>query len=89
MSLSSAKAEYHAMMHASIEILWVRSFLQELGFLIQGVMSMYCDNQAAIFLANNPTFHERTKYIKIDCHAIHHRVLDESITTPMLALPIR
>ena len=45
-------------------------------------MPMYCDNQAAIFLANNPTFHERIKHIKIDYHAIRHRVLDGFITTP-------
>ena len=43
---------------------------------------MYCDNQAAILLANNPTFHEGTNYIEIDCHAIHYRVLDGFITTP-------
>ena len=70
------------MMHASSEMLWVRSFLEELGFPVQGTMPMYCDNQAAIFLANNPTFHERAKHIVIDCHAIHHRVLDGFITTP-------
>ena len=45
-------------------------------------MPMYCDNQATIFLANNPTFHECTKHIKIGCHAICHRVLDKLIITP-------
>ena len=44
-------------------------------------MLMYCDNQAAIFLANNPTFHECTKHLDIDCHAILHGVLDWFITT--------
>ena len=43
---------------------------------------MYYNNQVVIFLANNPTFHERTKHIKIDCHDIHHRVLDMFISTP-------
>ena len=62
-------------------MLWVRAF-QELGFPVQGAMPIYCDNQAAIFLANNLTFHECTKHIKIDYHAIRHWVLDGFITTP-------
>ena len=32
LSLSSVEAEYSAMMHASFEMLWVRSFLEKLGF---------------------------------------------------------
>ena len=70
------------MTHASCEMLWVCSFLAELGFLVKVVMPMYCDNQTVIFLANNPTFHERTKYIEIDYHAIHHRLFERFITTP-------
>ena len=62
-SLSSAEVGYLAMMHASSKMLWVRSFLDELSFPIRGVMPMYCDSQATIFLANSPTFHERSKHI--------------------------
>ena len=80
-SLFSAKAEYRAMMYASFEMLWVCYFLQELDFPTKGDMPMYCDNQETIFLAKNPNFHERTKHIEIDCHDIHHQVLDGFITT--------
>ena len=73
------------MMHASSEMLLVYSFIQDLGFLIQGTLPMYCDNQAAIFLVNNPTFHERTNHIEIDCHAIRHQVLDRFIITPYVS----
>ena len=81
-SLSSAEAEYRAMTHTSSKLLWIRSLLHELGFPVQEAMPMYCDNQAAIFIANNPTFHERTKHIEIDCHAIRDRVLFGLISTP-------
>ena len=45
-------------------------------------MPIYFDDQVTIFLTNNPTFHEHTKHIKIDCHAIRHQIFDGFIITP-------
>jgi hypothetical protein len=60
---SSAEAEYRAMAHTTCELTWLRTVLQEFGLLTQGPTPLYCDNQAAIHIASNPVFHERTKHI--------------------------
>ncbi|CAL9000931.1 unnamed protein product, partial [Prunus brigantina] len=53
-SLSSAEAEYRSMVHGVCEMLWIRKLLKELGFVAKDAMKLYCDNQAAIDIANNP-----------------------------------
>ena len=38
----------------------------------------------AIFLVNNPSFHEHTNHIEIGYHTIFHQVLTSLITTPYI-----
>ncbi len=79
---SSAEAEYRAMAHIASKMLWVRSLLRDLGIDVSTPMQMFCDNQATIFIANNPVFHERTKYIKVDCHFIQDLLTQKQIAIP-------
>ena len=67
---SSAEIEYRAMAHTSSELTWIQHFLQEIGFLVSTPIPLYCDNQAAVHIASNPAFHERTKHIEVDCHFV-------------------
>ena len=70
------------MAQTAYEMVWLRSFLSELDFSMRTPMAMHCDNQVAIFIANNPAFHERTKHIEVDCHYVRNLVMKGVICTP-------
>ena len=72
---SSAAAEYRAIATATSELIWIRTFLAAVGVFLDKPMQLFCDNQAALHIAKNPVFHERTKHIEIDCHFVLDRLL--------------
>ncbi|RVW78618.1 Retrovirus-related Pol polyprotein from transposon RE1 [Vitis vinifera] len=83
-SRSSAEAEYRSMAMAASELTWLKSLLASLGVLHDKPMKLYCDNKAALHIAANPVFHERTKHIEIDCHFVREKVQSGEIMTTYL-----
>ncbi|XP_073226952.1 secreted RxLR effector protein 161-like [Cicer arietinum] len=71
---SSAEAEYRAMALVTCELIWLKQLLKELQFEETSTMTLICDNQAALHIALNPVFHERTKHIEIDCHFVREKI---------------
>lgn len=61
-SRTLSEAEYRALAHATREVLGLRGLLKCLQVKCDYPTTIHCDNQAAIHLAANPIFHERTKH---------------------------
>lgn len=50
--------------------------LEELSLTNLRPITLHCDNQSTIYIANNPVFHDRTKHIEVDCHLTRDKVLE-------------
>ncbi|CAL8157616.1 unnamed protein product [Prunus armeniaca] len=62
-ALSSAEAEFIGMTKGICELLWLRKLLTELGYKPTSTMNLFCDNKAAIAIAQNPVQHDHTKHV--------------------------
>jgi hypothetical protein len=54
-SLSTTDAEYIAAVDACKEVLWMKKLLARVGH--EARENLFCDNQSAIHLTKNPSFH--------------------------------
>jgi hypothetical protein len=66
-ALSTTEAEYIAAGHHCAQLLWIRQTLRDYGYKLSKV-SLLCDNESAIHMADNPVEHSRTKHIDIRYH---------------------
>jgi Reverse transcriptase (RNA-dependent DNA polymerase) len=78
-ALSSTEAEYMSLSDTCRQLIWMRSFLKELGMPV-GAIPLCGDNQGAIFNASNPVQEKRTKHIDIRFHYIREKVSDGEVT---------
>ncbi|CAN0843875.1 Retrovirus-related Pol polyprotein from transposon RE1 [Linum grandiflorum] len=76
---SSAEAEYRAMATIVSEFIWLIRLLGGLGVNTIAGTQLHCDNQAALHIASNPIFHERTKHVGMDCHFVRERIASKEI----------
>ncbi len=78
-SISSIEAEYHGIVEASKEALWLHQILSEFGFQQQHLTTLWCDNQSAIQLCKYRVQHQSKKHIELHMHFIKKLIHDHVI----------
>jgi hypothetical protein len=68
-SLSTIEAEYIVVSHACKEAIWLKGLLGEYGK-VQDKVNLLCDHQSVTHLANNPTYHSKTKHFTVKYHFV-------------------
>ncbi|KAJ9678523.1 hypothetical protein PVL29_020646 [Vitis rotundifolia] len=80
-SRSSVESEYRALAQATCEIIWIHQLLCEVRMKCTMSAKLWCDNQAALHIAANPVYHERTKHIEVNYHFIREKIKENLVST--------
>jgi hypothetical protein len=73
-SSSTTEAEYTGLYEAGREAIWLVRLLKSLNICHDSLVSVMCNNQAAVDLAKNDAFHDRTKHFWVHLHWIREKV---------------
>ena len=73
-TLSTAESEYVATTHAAKEAVWLRRLIGEVFGPLADPTTLYNDNQAAIALTKDGSYHARTKHIDVRYHFIRYSI---------------
>ena len=85
-TLSIAKSKYVAATHTAKEALWLHQLIGEMFQPLSRPMTLYSDNQSAIVLTCDDSYHTHTKHTDICYHFIHFSVENGSISFPYCPL---
>jgi len=96
-ALSTMEAEYVAYSAVTQDAVWLKKFLYHLKIVksTSDLVTIYCDNTAAIAVAKDPKYHGKTKHIKMRYHYIREAITEQDVilkhisTNSMVADPLR
>ena len=79
-SCSSTEAEYRALVDTTLELIWLRWLLQDMGVSQSFATLLHYDNRSAMQIVHNDVFHEHTEHIENDYHFIRHHILQGTMS---------
>lgn len=74
MAVSTAEAEYVSIAEAVKEAMWLKQLANELDKRSSESITINCDSQSAIKLAESDGFNRRTKHIDVRHHFIREKI---------------
>jgi len=77
-ALFTTEAEYMALTEAAKEAIWLKGLASDLD-IQQRSVTVKCDSQSAICLAENQVFQARTKHIEVHYHQIRDWLNSEAV----------
>lgn len=85
-ALSTAEAEFMALVMGTKEALWLKEFIEELNMekYLSSPFILYSDNQSAKEMTKHPVMHESNKHISIKYHFIRDNVNKKKISVEYL-----
>ncbi|GAA0150971.1 transmembrane signal receptor [Lithospermum erythrorhizon] len=81
LAIDHPAVEYRSMVAIIVELKWLKALLESIGVHHNKSMTLFCDSQSTLHIAQNLVFHERTKHIEVDCHYVRDAIQDGLIVT--------
>jgi hypothetical protein len=63
-ALSSCESEFYSLSEAAKEAVWVSYLFDDLQMRLSSPLKIYCDNQGALAVAQNPVLHSQMKHVR-------------------------
>jgi len=78
-AVSTMEAEYISLFSTGKQAAWIRNTFEAVGIQLQAPLRVWCDNQAAIAVANREGTHKAKKHINIKYHYIQQLVEKQQV----------
>jgi hypothetical protein len=84
-SSSPTESEYKSLHHATLEVIWLRQLIAEMGYAQQSATIINEDNESTIDCTRNPVSHSKMKHIDIKYHVIRDYIEQGQITVKWIS----